>query len=44
MASLLSILKNVKNLNRVHVEKSEIVTVPERTLVKYMKRSESTYG
>ena len=30
MASLLSILKNVINLNRVHVEKSEIVTVPER--------------
>ena len=28
MASLLSILKNVINLNRVHVEKQEIVTVP----------------
>lgn len=28
MASLLSILKNVINLNRVHVEKQEFVTVP----------------
>ena len=28
MASLLSILKNTINLNRVHVEKQEIVTVP----------------
>ncbi len=28
MASLLSILRNILNLNRVHVGKQEIVTVP----------------